>query len=113
MRGGYGGQNQKNHWRIIFGPKVMILQGVRRQKPYNGVCYANDPKKGGVYPLTPALDLTTSLRGDFVATNICPTLFNQKTMDRMAEGFLRCTGVHGCGCGCGTTCSLKHTNICK
>ena len=28
--GGYGGQNAKNHWGIIFGPKMMILQGVRR-----------------------------------------------------------------------------------
>ena len=27
----------------------MILQGVRRQKPYIGVCYANAPPKGGVY----------------------------------------------------------------
>ena len=26
--GGYGGQNPKNHWGIIFGPKMMILQGV-------------------------------------------------------------------------------------
>ena len=33
----------KNHWGIIFGPKMMILQGVRRQKPYIGVCYANHP----------------------------------------------------------------------
>ena len=24
-RGGYGGQNPKNHWGIIFGPKMMIL----------------------------------------------------------------------------------------
>ena len=63
--GGYGGQNPKNHWGIIFGPKMMILQGVKRQKPYNGVCYANDPKKGGYTTLAPALDLTTSLRGDF------------------------------------------------
>ena len=47
--GGYGGQNPKNQWRIIFGPKMMILQGVRRQKPYLGACYANDPQKGGVY----------------------------------------------------------------
>ena len=30
VRGGYGGQNPKNHWGIIFGPKMMILQGVRR-----------------------------------------------------------------------------------
>ena len=28
--GGYGGQNPKNHWGIIFGPKMMILQGVKR-----------------------------------------------------------------------------------
>ena len=63
--GGYGVQNTKNHWRIIFGPKMMILQGVRHQKPYIGVCYANDPKKGGGYTtLAPALDLTTSLQGD-------------------------------------------------
>ena len=47
--GGYGGQNPKNHWGIIFGLKMMILQGVRHPKPYNGICYANDPKKGGVY----------------------------------------------------------------
>ena len=63
--GGYGGQNPKNHWGIIFGPKMMILQGVRRQKTYIGVCYANDPKKGGYTTLAPGLDLTTSLRGDF------------------------------------------------
>ena len=30
--GGYGGQNPKNHWGIIVGPKRMILQSVRRQK---------------------------------------------------------------------------------
>ena len=63
--GGYGGQNPKNHRGIIFGPKRMILQGVRRQKPYIGVCYANDPKKGGYTTLVLALDLTTSLRGNF------------------------------------------------
>ena len=46
--GGTGVKIQKkNHWGIIFGPKMMILQGVGRQKPYLGVCYANDPKKGG------------------------------------------------------------------
>ena len=28
--GGYGGPNPKNHWGIIFGPKMMILQGVKR-----------------------------------------------------------------------------------
>ena len=27
--GGYGGHKPKIHWGIIFGPKMMILQGVR------------------------------------------------------------------------------------
>ena len=67
VRGGYEGQNPKNHWGIIFGPKMMILQGVGRQKPYVGVSYANDPKKGGYTTPAHALDLTTSLRGDFIA----------------------------------------------
>ena len=62
--GGYGGQTPKNQWRIIFGSEMMILQGVKHQKPCIGVCYANDPKKGGYTTLAPALDLTTSLRGD-------------------------------------------------
>ena len=63
--GGSGVKIQKNHWGIIFGPKMMILQGVRRQTPYTRVCYANNPKKGGGYKaLALALDLTTSLRRD-------------------------------------------------
>ena len=36
----------------IFGPKMMILQGVRRQKLYIGVCCAINLQKaggGGVY----------------------------------------------------------------
>ena len=45
---GTGVKIQKNHWGIIFGPKMMILEGVRCRKPYIGVCYANDPKKGGI-----------------------------------------------------------------
>ena len=60
--GRYGVQNPKNCWGIIFGPKMMILQGVQRQKPYVGVCYANDPQKGGYTTPAPALDLTTSSR---------------------------------------------------
>ena len=64
--GGYGAQNPRNHWGIIFGPKMMILQRVGRQKPYIGVCYANDPKKGGYTTLAFALDPTTSLRCDFL-----------------------------------------------
>ena len=50
--GGVGGsksKNQKIHWGIIFCPKMMILQGVRRLIPYLGVCYANETKRGGVY----------------------------------------------------------------
>ena len=62
--GGGGGQNPKNHWVITFGPAVMILQGVRRQNTYPGVCHTNDPKIGGYMTPAPALDLTTSLPGD-------------------------------------------------
>ena len=43
----------------------MILQGVGHPISCLGVCYANDPKKGGYMTPAPALDLTTSLRGDF------------------------------------------------
>ena len=46
--------------------KIMILQGVGHQISCLGVCYANNPQKGGGYTMpAPALDLTTSLRGDF------------------------------------------------
>ena len=61
--GGGGAQNPKNHWGIIFYPKIIILQGVRHQKPYLGVCYANDPQKGGYAMPSPVLDLTTSKGG--------------------------------------------------
>ena len=44
--------------------KIMILQGVGHQISSLGVCYANDPPKGGYTTPAPALDLTTSLRGD-------------------------------------------------
>ena len=47
VRGGTRVKIQKNHWGIIVGPKMMILQGVRRQKPCIGVCYVKDPKRGG------------------------------------------------------------------
>ena len=36
--------------------------------PCLGVCYVNDPKKGGYTTPTPALALTTSLRGDWYFT---------------------------------------------
>ena len=48
---------------VLLG-KIMILQGVGHQISCLGVCYANDPKKGGYTTPAPALDLTTSLRGD-------------------------------------------------
>ena len=50
---------------LLLG-KIMILQGVRHPISCLGVCYANDPKKGGYMTPAPALDLTTSLRGDFL-----------------------------------------------
>ena len=49
---------------VLLG-KIMILQGVGHQISCLGVCYANDPRKGGYTTPAPALDLTTSLRGDF------------------------------------------------
>ena len=49
---GYGGQNpKKNYWGYDFGPKMMNLQEVRQHKPYVGVCYAKDPKRGGGYTM--------------------------------------------------------------
>ena len=49
---------------VLLG-KIMILQGVGHPISCLGVCYANDPPKGGYTTPAPALDLTTSLRGDF------------------------------------------------
>ena len=42
--GGYEGQNPKNHWGIIFRPKMMILQRVRRLIQHLGVGYTDDPQ---------------------------------------------------------------------
>ena len=50
---------------VLLG-KIMILQGVGHPISCLGVCYANDPKKGGYTTPAAALDLTTSLRGDFI-----------------------------------------------
>ena len=47
----------------------MILQGVGHPRTYIGVCYANDPKTRGYMAPVPALDLTTSLRGDLVLSD--------------------------------------------
>ena len=51
---------------VLLG-KIMILQGVGHEISCLGVCYANDPKKGGYMTPAPALDLTTSLRGDLIS----------------------------------------------
>ena len=51
---------------VLLG-KIMILQGVGHPISCLGVCYANDPKKGGYTTPAPALDLTTSLRRDFLS----------------------------------------------
>ena len=45
---------------VLLG-KIMILQGVGHPISCLGVCYANDPKKGGYTTPAPALGLTTSL----------------------------------------------------
>ena len=56
---------------LLLG-KIMILQGVGHPISCLGVCYANDPKKGGYMTPVPALDLTTSLRGDSIAFGSAP-----------------------------------------
>ena len=48
---------------------MRILQGVGYLISQLGVCYPNDSKKGGYSTPTPALDLTTFLRGDFGVSN--------------------------------------------
>ena len=35
--GGRGSKSKKRNWGIIFGPKMMVLQGVGHQNPYLGV----------------------------------------------------------------------------
>ena len=48
---------------------MMILQGVGHPISQLGVCYTNEPKKGGYTMPAPALGLTTSLRDDLVGEN--------------------------------------------
>ena len=62
----------KNHWGIIFGPKMMILQGLDVRNHTLGYATRTTPKKGGYTTLAPALHLTTSLRGDFGGRH-CPS----------------------------------------
>ena len=57
--------NRKIDWGIILSRRMMILRGVGHPISCFGVCYPSDPQKGGTAP-APALDLTTSLRRDFV-----------------------------------------------
>ena len=59
-------QNQKIHRVIVLSSIIMILQGLRHPISCLGVCYANDPQKGGCMASAPTLDLTTSLRGDLI-----------------------------------------------
>ena len=47
--GGTGVKIQKIIGGSFFGPKMMILQGVRHQKPYMGYATRTTPKNGGVY----------------------------------------------------------------
>ena len=49
VRGGTGVKIQKNYWGIIFGPKMMILQGVRCQKTIHwGMLRKGPQKRGGI-----------------------------------------------------------------
>ena len=64
----------------------MILQGVG-QISCLGLCYANDPKKGGYTTPAPALDLTTSLQGDFSAFGANPFPQNLKLEKDGFENF--------------------------
>ena len=66
VSGGYRALNQKIHWGIVLSGKIMILQGVEIPISCLGVCYTNDPLKGGCVASAPTLDLTTSLRDDFL-----------------------------------------------
>ena len=75
--GGCGGQNPRNYWEIIFGPKMMILQRVRHQKGRPGFRFRGggsiepssrtppSPKKGSIDG-TPKIrpSLTPGLGGD-------------------------------------------------
>ena len=73
--------------------KIMILQGVGDPISCLGVCYANDPKKGGYTPLAPALDLATSLRGDFRRARIAKDGGPCVSMARVPNSIpVRCVG---------------------
>ena len=67
----------------------MILQGVGHQISCLGVCYANDPKKGGYMTPAPALDLTNSLRGDIVEK--APRTVISRIFDFPRKTAVKCT----------------------
>ena len=67
--GGRGLKMEKNHLGIILSCKIMILQGVRHPISCLGVCCVNDSRKEGCMASEPALDLTTSLLGYFMANS--------------------------------------------
>ena len=69
---------------VLLG-KIMILQGVGHPISCLGVCYANDPKKGGYTTPAPALDLTTSLRGDFLVCQQGPEAAKTGTVGHVAS----------------------------
>ena len=96
---------------VLLG-KIMILQGVGHPISCLGVCYANDPKKGGYMTPAPVLDLTTSLRGDFRPilipppgpTRSCPTGPTNGRLGWPWLGFARATRLIDCPrCGSPTT----------
>ena len=64
----------------------MILQGVGHPISCLGVCYVNDPQKGGCTTHAPALDLTTSLRGDFDFWQLCRILPTRWAPRRLRGG---------------------------
>ena len=82
---------------VLLG-KLMILQGVGHPISCLGVCYANDPQKGGYTTPAPALDLTTSLRGD--SAPLALTL-SPKISHRRKTGLKTLGGLEGGGKGGG------------
>ena len=77
----------------------MILQGVGHPISCLGVCYANDPKKGGYKTPAPALDLTTSLRGDF--SELKSSWHRRRRSKNLAVSLKRWKGRRGGGLGGG------------
>ena len=77
---------------VLLG-KIRILQGVGHPISCLGVCYANDPQKGGYTTPAPALDLTTSLRGDFLFQSFLSFYYSA-----CPESWCLCALVNGALC---------------